>query len=168
MKNENLSYALGHPIWSTNPKRQCCSQESQGVERVKVDQVELFLRGFVTWASSQPDIQGVALVGSFARNTATDLSDVDLVILVQDPERYLHDQNWVRHFGETSRQQIEDYGALTSIRVWYSDGREIEYGITNVNWAAVPLDEGTRQVISDGMRVLFERRPLLSQLQPKP
>ena len=135
---------------------------------MQVDQVELFLHDFIIWASAQPDIQGVALVGSFARNTATESSDVDLVVLVQDTEKYLQDPNWVRHFGETSGLQIEEYGALTSIRVWYSDGREIEYGITNENWAAVPLDEGTRQVISDGMRVLFERRPILSQHQPKP
>jgi len=54
---------------------------------MKVDQVELFLRDFGTWASSQPDILGVALVGSFARNAATTTSDVDLVILARDPQR---------------------------------------------------------------------------------
>ncbi len=96
---------------------------------MKVEQVELFLRDFGTWASSQPDILGVVLVGSFARNAATTSSDVDLVILARDPQRYLQDQAWVRQFGEPSRQQTEQYGALTSVRVWYSDGSEIEYGI---------------------------------------
>jgi hypothetical protein len=30
-------------------------------------------------------------------------------------------------------------------------------------WAAVPLDEGSRQVIADGMQVLFERGTVLSR-----
>jgi len=135
---------------------------------MQVDQVEVFLHNFVTWASSQADIQGIALVGSYARNAANDSSDVDLVILAKNPEQYLKDQAWVQRFGEVSRQQIEEYGILTSIRVWYVDGREIEYGLTNENWAAIPLDQGTKRVISNGIRVLFERTPLLSRHQLKP
>jgi hypothetical protein len=61
------------------------------------------------------------------------------------------------------KEQVEDYGNLISLRVHYEDELEIEYGLTDENWAAVPLDEGTRDVISGGMKVLFERRPLLSR-----
>ncbi len=127
------------------------------------DQVKLFLHNFASWASSQPDVLGVALLGSYARNTATASSDLDLVVLVRDPQPWLQDQAWVGTFGEPSRRQIEDYGALTSLRVWYADGMEIEYGLTGESWAALPLDEGTRRVIAGGMRVLFERGPLLSR-----
>ena len=130
-----------------------------------MDKVEAFLSDLAIWAASQPDIEAVALVGSLARNAATDSSDIDLVILARDPERYLRDLDWIRNFGEVARQQIEAYGVLTSIRVWYVDGSEIEYGITNQHWADMPLDQGTRRVISDGLRVLFERSPLLSGLQ---
>ena len=130
---------------------------------MKVDQVETFLKDFIVWASSQSTIQGVALVGSYARNAAKETSDVDLVILAGHPEQLLQSTTWINLFGEVSRQQTEEYGVLTSIRVWYSDGREIEYGITNENWADIPLDLGTQRVISDGMRVLFERTPILSQ-----
>jgi Nucleotidyltransferase domain. len=135
---------------------------------MQADQVEIFLDKFVNWASSQPDILGVALVGSYARNAATESSDVDLVILATDPQSYLQDQTWVRQFGEPTRLQTEVYGSLTSIRAWYPDGGEIEYGITDETWAAVPLDEGTRQVIAGGMRVLFEREPILSRHLLKP
>jgi hypothetical protein len=37
------------------------------------------------------------------------------------------------------------------------------YGMTTPDWAAIPLDDGTRKVIQDGMIVLFERGNLLSQ-----
>lgn len=79
----------------------------------------------------------------------------------------MNEGRWIQRFGQVQQQQIEDYGLLTSIRVWYADGREVEYGLTDEKWAAWPLDEGTRRVISDGMRILFERAPLLSPHQPK-
>lgn len=135
---------------------------------MRTEEFEQFISDFSKWANEQSDIQAVALVGSYARDTATDTSDIDLVILVQDPSRYLDDQTWLQQFGEIRQSQVEDYGRLTSIRAWYSDGREIEYGITGIDWAASPLDEGTRRVISDGMRILFEQTPILSQHQARP
>jgi predicted nucleotidyltransferase len=132
-------------------------------ELAATEKVKQFLNDFAEWAYTQPDIQAVALVGSYARNAATATSDVDLVVVAHDPEPYLHDQAWLERFGEIRQQQVEDYGLLTSIRAWYSDGREVEYGITSEQWAAAPLDEGTRQVISDGIRILFERGEILSR-----
>ncbi len=130
------------------------------------DKVNLFLDEFTQWASAQPDIQAAALVGSYARGAATETSDVDLVILADTPDLYLQNTEWLRRFGTVLRQQIEDYGLLTSIRVWYSNGIEVEYGLTGLQWVAQPLDAGTRRVIADGMRVLFERGPVLSPCQP--
>jgi hypothetical protein len=65
------------------------------------------------------------------------------------------------------KQQIEHYGLVTSIRVWYVDILEIEYGITDERWVSLPLDEGTRQVMADGIRILFERGNILSQHESK-
>jgi len=130
-----------------------------------VDKVNQFLNEFTAWAHAQSDIEAVALIGSYARNTATATSDVDLVVITSQPSSYLKNLGWIQRFGQIRRQQIEDYGQLTSIRVWYTDGREVEYGITDESWAALPLDEGTQRVISDGMRVLFEREPILSRHQ---
>ncbi|NMC53308.1 MAG: hypothetical protein GYA48_06705 [Chloroflexi bacterium] len=127
--------------------------------------VTLFLLNFTAWARSQPDVLAAALVGSYARGTASPTSDVDLVILARDPQKYLSDQAWVRRFGQPLRSQMEDYGRLTSLRVWYQSGLEVEFGLTGADWAARPLDAGTRRVIEDGLRVLFERLPLLSPYQ---
>jgi predicted nucleotidyltransferase len=121
-----------------------------------------FIEDFMRWSSIRADIRAVALVGSYARNAATETSDVDLVIIVDDPQKYLTNLEWTKVFGIAIAQQIEEYGMLTSLRVWYESGLEIEYGFTTREWAQVPLDEGTRQVINNGMRVLFEKETLLS------
>ncbi|MFZ1466645.1 MAG: nucleotidyltransferase domain-containing protein [Anaerolineae bacterium] len=130
------------------------------------DKVHRFLNEFVEWAEMQPDIQAVALVGSHARNAATESSDVDLVVITRQPDEYLRRTEWAQRFGQVLHHHIEDYGLLISLRVWYADGPEVEYGLTDERWSALPLDEGTQRVITDGMRILFERTPILSGVQP--
>lgn len=125
--------------------------------------VNKFLDEFIHWASAQPGVQALALVGSYARNAAKATSDIDLVLIADDPDRFLHDLKWIENFGMVEKYQIENYGLLTSVRVWYAEGPEVEYGLTDERWAAIPLDEGSRRVIADGMRVLFERGPILSR-----
>ena len=104
----------------------------------------------------------MALVGSYARESATEDSDIDLVVLANDPNRYVENTDWLRRFGPIEKQQTEDYGKVTSLRVWYVGGHEVEYSLTTSDWAEHPLDEGTQRVIGGGMRVLFERQALLS------
>ncbi len=120
-------------------------------------ELQNFLTRIATWAAEQRDIQGVILVGSYARGTARPDSDVDLVILTVEPERYINSCAFAEKFGAISQWQKEDWGAVTSMRVWYQDGLEVEYGITLPSWAALPLDPGTLQVVSDGMQIIFDR-----------
>ncbi len=120
------------------------------------------LFAFTSWACSRPDILAAALVGSQARGTAGPHSDVDLVILAREPRVYLDETAWAERFGQVESQQVEDYGRLCSLRGWCRDGLEVEYGFTGESWAALPLDEGTRRVIADGMCILFERGPILT------
>ena len=128
-----------------------------------IEYIREFLASFVQWASVREDVQAIALVGSYARDEARDDSDIDFVILTSHPEKYLEDPKWVEHFGQVEKYQIEDYGKLTSVRVWYQNGVEVEYGFATPDWAATPLDAGTERVIRDGMVVLFEQGNLLSQ-----
>ena len=131
----------------------------------KGQQVRQFVDEFNQWAASQPDILAVALLGSYARNEATCASDIDLLIIASEPQTYLQDTQWAQCFGAICRQQIESYGKVTSLRVWYSSGYEVEYGFTDEMWSALPLDEGTKKVVSDGMKILSERGSVLSRLK---
>jgi predicted nucleotidyltransferase len=121
-----------------------------------------FIEDFMRWSRRRKDIRAVALVGSYARETATEISDVDLVIIAEKPEVYTTSTEWIRVFGKAIAQQVEDYGKLISLRVWYESGLEVEYGFTTRDWIKTPLDKGTKRVIDDGLRVLFEKEALLS------
>ena len=126
--------------------------------------VDAFLFEFKRWAATEAGIQAVALIGSHARGMATPESDVDLIVVVSLPNIYLKHRQWTSLFGSVEREQLEDYGKCQSLRVGYSDRFEVEYGFVAEAWAALPLDEDTRKIVSDGMKVMFERKPLLSRL----
>ena len=129
--------------------------------------VKVFLDKFSGWASLRPDIEGVALVGSYARDVADEKSDVDLIILTKQPESYLNDPSWASGFGEVGERKVENWGRLKSLRVFYRDGLEVEYGFALPDWADIPVDTGTHRVVRGGMKILFDPRGLLTRLQPE-
>ena len=127
-----------------------------------ISAIQSFLDQVVLWAGEHNDIQAVGLVGSYAREKATESSDIDLVLLMHEPGNYLENTGWISQFGTEVRHEVEEYGRLTLLRVWYQDGPEVEFGLTTPGWVEWPLDAGTDQVLMDGAKVLFERKPLLS------
>lgn len=128
------------------------------------ENIKEFIEAVKLWATSKPDVHAVALVGSYARGAARITSDIHLIIILDDPRSYLENTNWLQSFGMPERQHLEDYGSVTSLRVWFRDGKEVEFGLTTPAWIKSPLDEGTRQTIRDGMLVVFEREPTLRAL----
>ena len=123
-----------------------------------------FLSRVKDWAPRQTDLCGVLLVGSYARGAARRDSDVDLMLLTSAPERYLDSTSFAEHFGAVNKWEKEDWGRVTSLRVWYQNGLEVEYGIARPDWASLPVDPGTQQVLSNGMQIIFDPESILSKL----
>ncbi len=127
--------------------------------------LESLLERFTRWVSARPDVQGAALVGSYARAAATAESDVDLMILTTDVETYFRSYGWASMLGEVDELKAEDWGKVTALRAFYRGGLEVEYNFLAPDWADVPVNAGTRRVVSDGMRILFDPRGILKRLQ---
>ena len=124
-----------------------------------------FLDSLRDWAAHQPTIAGVALVGSHARGEARADSDIDVVLLCEEPHAFVAHTSWIHSFGAVERCLTEDWGMVTSLRVYYTEGLEVEFGMTTLAWATVPVDPGTQDVVSHGMRILWDREGLLARLQ---
>jgi len=124
------------------------------------------------WAKAQPAIQAMAIVGSHARGYARAESDIDLVLLVTNPQWFRASTSWVHAIGwapigvRPLKWQDEDYGALWSRRVWLEDNAgEIEFGFALPEWAELhPLDPGTRRVVANGCRILHDPMNILAAL----
>lgn len=130
--------------------------------------IEQFLNVLKMWAANHLEILAVAIVGSHARGMARPDSDIDLIIIVDDPVQYLERSAWLEHFGHVRSISHEDWGSVQSRRVYYADGREVEFGITVRSWASTdPVDPGTQKVVSEGMYILYDRETILQSLVAK-
>jgi predicted nucleotidyltransferase len=130
------------------------------------DGIDELLARVVSWAEAASDVRAVALVGSYARGAQRTGSDIDLVLLTSNPDRYTREDEWVTELGLGQLVQTRDWGAITEKRLRLPSGLEIEVGIGEPTWAAVdPVDPGTRQVVTDGMRPLYDPEGLLQRVQ---
>ncbi|HVJ65426.1 MAG TPA: nucleotidyltransferase domain-containing protein [Bdellovibrionota bacterium] len=124
-----------------------------------------FIESVVDWAKEVKSISSVLLVGSYARGNPKPNSDIDLVILSEGKDNLVSNPTWVKFFGPCEKISTEDWGALSSIRVFYSSGLEVEFGISTPAWASVaPMDSGTLGVVRDAAKILWDPRGELDQL----
>ncbi|HUV15573.1 MAG TPA: aminoglycoside 6-adenylyltransferase [Pelolinea sp.] len=127
--------------------------------------IQGFLDRITNWASNNEDIRTVILVGSFARGEAKDDSDVDFVIIAENPDSFLKDDSFAHQFGNPSRIDCENWGKVQSLRVWYENSLEVEFSFTTKNWLTFPLDIDSCQVLSDGYLVLVDKDMLAKKIQ---
>jgi hypothetical protein len=127
------------------------------------------LEAATAWASAGTSISAMALVGSHARSQAQPESDVDLMFLATDPDAF-RSPLWILRFpwpegGAPSSWRDADYGVAWSRHFTLTGGLEAEFGFAPLSWAAIsPIDPGTRRVIGDGYRILYDPAGLLERL----
>ena len=79
-------------------------------------------------------------------------------MLCVEPTHYIGDLSWLSKFGEVQRTEVEDWGKVQSIRVFYTEGPEVEFGVTSVDWVTFPLDAGTSAVLANGRQFFLIER----------
>ncbi len=119
-------------------------------------QPNILINAVSQWAAQDDRIIAVALVGSHARNEARADSDIDLVLICENPDALLQDVSWAQEFGEARVGDIEDYGLVRSVRAFYAHGPEVEFGLTSKEWVTSPIDEETAKVMLAGLRTLYD------------
>ena len=126
---------------------------------------EDFLNELKKYARNTSHIESIIIVGSYARGTNKENSDLDIVIITSNKSGMIANQDFTQDFGKVYKQQTEYYGACTSIRVWYKDGKEVEFGIVEPSWISMPLDTGTYKVLSDGYKIIIDKKRYFEDLK---
>ncbi|SEP85711.1 Predicted nucleotidyltransferase [Streptomyces sp. yr375] len=117
------------------------------------------------WSGNRSDVVGLLLVGSWARGVARPDSDVDLVLLSTAAARYGDDDAWRRELSLGELVRVQEWGAVTEWRYVTGSGLEVEVGVGSPDWARTdPLDAGTRKVVTDGARPLYDPAGILGAL----
>jgi uncharacterized protein len=119
----------------------------------------------VTWAEADPSVRAVGLAGSYARGAGRADSDVDLVILAVHLDQLLDDDAWHERFCDVRLVRAERFGILVERRLRLPSGLDIEVGIAPLEWCGTdPVDTGTRRVVREGFRILYDPDGLLRNL----
>lgn len=126
---------------------------------------EEFISKLKEYAENSSHIESVLIVGSYARGTNKENSDIDIIIITSNKSEMVTEQLFTQAFGKVHKQQTEYYGACTSIRVWYGDGKEVEFGIVEPSWISIPLDSGTFKVLSDGYKLIVDKKKYFEKLE---
>jgi hypothetical protein len=119
------------------------------------------------WCALERDVSALAIAGSWARRAATMSSDVDLVVLTDDVQRYVQDDHWVEAAcGQAARIiRSQVWGPLMERRVQLASGFVVEFGFAPLSWASVaPPDPGTARVVGDGFEILYDPQGMLDML----
>jgi aminoglycoside 6-adenylyltransferase len=134
-----------------------------------------FLDDVAAWAAERDDVRAAVLLGSQARvdTPADHLSDVDVVLFVQDPARLLQDAGWLERFGEPLLTFVEQtaVGGFEERRVLFRDGLEVDFAILPAAVAESPPQDAAG-VFARGYRVLYDGIglvvPQLGEVEPAP
>jgi predicted nucleotidyltransferase len=130
-----------------------------------VKSIHGFLQKIQGWATKNNDVLAVGYAGSWARGSAKPNSDLDLMIITSTPEKYLETPDWMAFFGDLREVKSEDWGLAQTRRAFYQDNSEIEFNITSKEWTKTdPVDAGTKQVVREGMIIVYDPRDLLRKL----
>jgi hypothetical protein len=132
-------------------------------------QLEQILAPIAAWARSRSDVHGLALVGSWARGAARRDSDIDLMLLVPEPQTFRSDEHWLTEIdwagGQVADWRDAEYGSAWSRHVALEPYCQIEFTFCAPSWAATdPIDAGTVNVVSGGCRVLVDKVQLFESL----
>jgi aminoglycoside 6-adenylyltransferase len=92
-----------------------------------------FIARLRSWAEEHADVRGVVLVGSQARDDlgADEWSDVDVVIVSTDAERYLATADWLEEFGPFEISVVEGtaVGDYFERRVLFTSSLDVDFTV---------------------------------------
>lgn len=117
---------------------------------------------FTDWAEGNPDVRAAFVVGSRARThrPADQWSDLDVVQLSTDPDRYLNQTDWLDAIGTVWFSFLEKTatGGSMERRVLFDGALDVDFAIFGVEHHAELLrDPSTPAVVRRGMRVLVDK-----------
>ena len=124
----------------------------------------------VAWLPQEHDVRAAMIIGSRARadHPADEWSDLDVLLFVRDPERYVTAADWVAGFGPVwlaFAERTPD-GRAWERRVLYAGGLDVDFALNPAQWlehmAANGLAPEMADVIRRGVRVLVDKDGLLA------
>jgi len=132
---------------------------------------------FVRWAQAEDNIRAAIVIGSRARtdHPADEWSDLDVIILANDPESYWASADWLHNVGVPWLTFIEPLpdGSGFERRVLFEGGLDVDFAPDPVAPFRRMLDEGhfgglLADLIRRGVRFLVDKEGFAKRLEQIP
>jgi aminoglycoside 6-adenylyltransferase len=113
------------------------------------------------WASERPDVRAAVVVGSRARTDAPAdrWSDLDVVLVADDPQALADDASWVAELGSPVLTFLEPtgFGERVERRVLYAHGEDVDFPLlATAEWHLLGELPQARKLLARGHRVLHD------------
>jgi aminoglycoside 6-adenylyltransferase len=122
--------------------------------------LDLVAAAVAEWADERDDVKAAVVVGSQARRDvpADRWSDLDIILVVDDPEPYAEDATWVEEFGSPALTFLEDTPlGQRERRVLYETGEDVDLPLFPVTaLERLEQSENVAQLLARGYRVLVD------------
>ena len=134
---------------------------------------EQLIERFIRWAAGQDDIRAALILGSRARidnRPADEWSDLDLAMIVTNPDRYISTADWVENIGTPWLTFIEPTadGRGLERRVLFEGGLDVDFAVMPAamieQMAAHGVPPDVADVLRRGMRLLLDKDGVFGQL----
>jgi aminoglycoside 6-adenylyltransferase len=141
------------------------------VNAAAVEHIERLLAAVATWARQRHDIYAALVVGSHARVEvpADRWSDIDIVLMVDNPMAYAADGSWLAAFGRPLLTFTEPtaVGGFIERRVLFDTGQDVDFVLLPASTASqTTTHPEVAQVLGRGFRVLVDKLNLDQTLPP--
>jgi aminoglycoside 6-adenylyltransferase len=123
---------------------------------------QTLLAAVAAWGRRRDDVRAVILVGSHARteDPADRWSDIDIVLVVDDPAPYVASSAWLEAFGRPLLTFVEPtaVGPFVERRVLFESGHEIDFALVPLAAAEQAADQPEIAAVARrGFRVLVDK-----------
>ncbi|HXG76573.1 MAG TPA: aminoglycoside 6-adenylyltransferase [Gaiellaceae bacterium] len=130
--------------------------------------IDLLEAALADWAAEQEDVRAAVVVGSRARaDTPADRwSDLDVLLVVDDPRRYSDDPSWVEELGRPLFTFLEPtLAGQVERRVLFETGEDLDLPLLPASaLAQLEADPEIAHVLARGYRVLVDEIGLADRL----
>ncbi len=130
---------------------------------------EEMLERFIAWANANQNIRLALVWGSRARkiNPADQWSDLDIVIVTNNPDEILSSNDWLGNIGIPKIVYLENcLGNNKERRVLFDNGLDIDFPVLSCQrFREISNSPEILAILNRGMRILFDKDNLTADLK---
>ncbi|WP_312370103.1 aminoglycoside 6-adenylyltransferase [Lachnoclostridium sp.] len=121
---------------------------------------DTIINNFVKWGNGTDKLYVALMIGSQARkdHPADDFSDLDIIMVVDDPDYYLYSSQWIEQIGNSHISFIENtIGGGKERRILFDNALDVDFVILSRNNFEIAIRSGEVEILKRGYRILIDK-----------